>query len=157
VDGVGDAYVSGLTKSTTGNFPIVNGYQSSCPACADTTPGQDGFIAEWNPAGNSLLYSTYFGSVGGQQVASGVTNAASADSIALDSSGEIFFIGLTDATDLPTSSSAYQSSCPASVGGQKPCDSPYLAELNPTLSNQLVYSTLLQRHHQHVGGHRSQR
>jgi hypothetical protein len=125
-------------------FPIVKGYQSSCPGCANTpVPGQDGFIAELNSAGNNLLYSTYFGSVAGQPLSSGSSNSTSAVSIALDGSGDIFFDGDTNATDLPTSSGAYLSSCPASVGGRNPCDSPYLAELNPSLTNQLVYSSFV--------------
>jgi Beta-propeller repeat len=32
IDSSGDAYIGGATNSTTGNFPLVNAYQSSCPA-----------------------------------------------------------------------------------------------------------------------------
>jgi Beta-propeller repeat len=143
LDSSKDAYISGVTEATTGTLPLVNAYQSTCPTCANVEPSQpqgtDGFVAELNPAGDSLLYSTYFGSMAG---ASSPThgNETTARGIAVDSSGNIFISGETTATDIPTTTSAYSATCPLeAVNGD--CDAGFLAELNPGADNQLVYST----------------
>ncbi len=143
VDKLGNAFFGGFTQSTTGNFPLVNAYQSICPACSDNPVGSDSFIAELNPAGNALLYSTYFGSVSGALAGGSHANTTNVAAIAIDSSGDVFVAGHTVATDVPTTSSGYQPSCPVAVGGTLPCNSGYLAELNPSLESQLVYSTYL--------------
>ena len=143
IDGLGDAYIAGATESTTGHFPLVNAYQSACPACANSPAGSDGYVAELNPNGNGLLYSTYFGSVAGTPISAEITNVTSAVAIGLDNNGNIFFTGGTDATDLPTTTSAFQSNCPALVDSDRPCNSTFLAELNPSLTDQLVYSSFM--------------
>ena len=51
----GSAYVAGYTDST--DFPVLNAHQ---PALAAGSGG-DGFLLKINPAGNALLYSTYYG------------------------------------------------------------------------------------------------
>jgi hypothetical protein len=143
IDSLDNAYITGETQSITGNFPLVNPYQSSCPACAGTFVGTDAYITELNPAGNGLVYSTYFGSVGGAAPAADQANRTNGIALSVDASGDIFLAGSTNATDLPATPSGYQSSCLTSVGGRTPCDTTFLAELNPALTNQLVYSTFL--------------
>ena len=49
----GAVYVTGVTSST--DFPTVGPYQASKAGL------QDGFVAKINPAGDALVYSTYFG------------------------------------------------------------------------------------------------
>lgn len=56
VDGGGNIYVGGRTFST--DFPVQNAIRST----VDSTP--DGFVAKFNNAGTSLLFSTYFGGDG---------------------------------------------------------------------------------------------
>ena len=59
VDGSGNAYLTGYTKTTgASGFPIVNALQS--------TPGggYDVYITKVNPTGTALDYSTYYGGSG---------------------------------------------------------------------------------------------
>jgi hypothetical protein len=91
VNGAGNAYVAGYTSST--NFPTASAYQSS------NAGGQDAFLAKLNTSGSGLAFSTYYGGSGDD----------SANSLVLDSSGNIFVAGSTASTNLPTVS-PYQSS-----------------------------------------------
>jgi fibronectin type 3 domain-containing protein len=84
VNSAGDAYVTGNTSSQ--NFPLANALFS-----ASAGVGMHAFVAELNPAGNELLYSTYLGS-------SSVDQAAA---IAVDSSGNIVAVGYTASPDFP--------------------------------------------------------
>ena len=56
VDFNGSAYVTGTTTST--DFPTLN------PIQATSGGGFDGYVAKLNPAGSSLIYSTYLGGSG---------------------------------------------------------------------------------------------
>ena len=83
VDSLGNAYVTGDTSSD--DFPKKNPYQG-------TRAGNDAFITKINPAGNALVYSTFFGG-------SGVEHGRG---IALDQNGNVYVVGNTDsATDFP--------------------------------------------------------
>jgi hypothetical protein len=53
VDGAGSAYVTGWTSSS--NFPTANAFDSSFNG-----GGGDAFVTKLNPAGNTLIYSSYF-------------------------------------------------------------------------------------------------
>jgi hypothetical protein len=95
VDGSGNAYVTGRTFST--NFPTANAFQPNNDA---TSGGPNAVVAELNPAGSSLVYSTYLGGTGG----------SSAFSIAADSAGNASIVGSADSCDFPLKN-ALQSSC----------------------------------------------
>jgi uncharacterized protein (TIGR03437 family) len=143
VDSAGNAYVGGDTIST--NFPVLHAYQSTykggggSPAfcCGDPEPFinfGDGFITKLNPAGTGLVYSTYFGGSLDDTVSS----------LAIDSSGDVYFGGSTLSTDFPILN-AYQSQFGGAAG---PNTQPvitmgdgYVAKLSPTGS--LLYSTYL--------------
>lgn len=91
VDDLGNAYITGYTKST--NFPLLAAIQPakgadscSAPPCADA------FVTKVNPAGNALVYSTYLG--GG--------NEDYGNMIVLDGLGRAYVIGYTFSTDFPT-------------------------------------------------------
>lgn len=85
VDGSGNAYVSGSTRST--DFPTKNPLQA-------TLAGEyDAFIAALSPSGASLLYSTYLGGSGEDY----------GDAIVVDGSGNAYLAGSTKSTDFPTS------------------------------------------------------
>jgi len=83
VDGAGNAYVVGETGSA--NFPLVDAPQTQLK-------GTDAFVAKLNPAGASLLYSTFLGGAS--------TEAGNA--IAVDSTGNAYVVGNTFSEDFPT-------------------------------------------------------
>jgi hypothetical protein len=85
VDGAGNAYVTGSTASA--EFPGV-GSGSLQPANA----GQfDVFVTKIDPAGTSVVYSTFLGGSGGE----------SAGTMAVDSAGNAYIVGLTFSSDFP--------------------------------------------------------
>jgi hypothetical protein len=88
VDGSGDAYVAGETGSS--DFPTKNPVQATNLAASGG--GDNGFIAEFNPAGSALVYSTYLGG--------SVTDTLT--SIAVDSHGNTYVGGTTSSVNFPT-------------------------------------------------------
>jgi hypothetical protein len=112
VDANGNAYVTGFTTST--DFP--------------TTPGAfravsgGGFVTKLDPAGSSLVYSTYLGGAQGA-------------GIAVDAQGNAYVTG-TAGTDFQTTPGAFQS-----VFGAGPADA-FVMKLNAD-GSALVYSTYL--------------
>ena len=83
VDADGNAYVTGHTNAT--DLPTVHGFQ---PAAGGSS---DGFIAKLNPAGSTLLYSSYLGG----------TNDDGGDSIALGPDGAAHVAGTSASHDFP--------------------------------------------------------
>ena len=89
VDRFGNAYITGSTRSY--DFPTVNAHQPNVAAgppdprgCGNGYgPFYDGFVTKFNPAGNALVYSTYFG--GGYN--------DSGKGIAVDRSGNAYITG----------------------------------------------------------------
>jgi len=94
VDNGGNAFVGGYTDSA--NFPVTPGAISTnisgVPDKYVHLYPVDGFVAELNPGGSSLVYSTYLG--GGQ--ADGVYG------IAVDSADNAYVTGFTSSTNFPT-------------------------------------------------------
>jgi len=118
VDPSGDAYVTGITGST--NFPTANPIQASLAG------EQNAFVAELNPTGSALVYSTY---LGGRSIDVGY-------GIAVDSSGDAYVAGSTSSTNFPTASPLQ-----ASLAGTS---NAFVAKLNWSGSAlSLVYSTYL--------------
>lgn len=124
VDSSGNAYVAGYTSSS--DFPIVNGYQSSLVAKSDI------FVARLNSTGTSIDYSTYLAG----------SDYDYAYGIAADSSGNVYVVGNTESTDFPVTGSAYQSSLNANGWWD---DDAFLTKLdtNQSGASSLVYSTYL--------------
>ncbi|MBI3387242.1 MAG: SBBP repeat-containing protein [Deltaproteobacteria bacterium] len=122
VDASYNAYVTGLTASS--NFP------TTASAFSSTWSGSnDAFVVKLNPAGSTLLYSTYFGG-------SGADNPIT---IAIDGAGGAFINGITTSTDLPFSPGAFQTSHQADV------EDTFVAKFDTTLSGAAsrVYATYL--------------
>ncbi len=94
VDPSGNAYVTGSTCSS--DFPTVTAVQGSLMGTCD------GFVAELNAPGSSLVYSTFLGGSG--TVQSGTTLSDEGTGIAVDSSGAAYVTGGTWSTDFPTAS-----------------------------------------------------
>ena len=119
IDSSGAAYVSGITAST--NFPTTPGaFSTSYNGGLD-----DAFVTKLNPAGSSLVYSTY---LGGSQEDDG-------NAIAIDSAGAAYVTGATGSANFPTTAGAFQTSLKGVTNG-------YVTKLNPSGSG-LAYSTYL--------------
>jgi len=137
VDPTGNIYVAGGTSST--DFPLKNPFQSTsnpsiCGAAPTTFRCGSGFIAKFNPAGNSLIYSTYFGGTG--------TGGEAVRAISVDAQGNVYAVGVTTAPDFPTTVGAFLTQY---VGGQcqgLPCREGFVAKFAPS-GSALVYSTYL--------------
>jgi beta-propeller repeat-containing protein len=90
VDGAGNAYITGIT--TSANFPVANAFQGSPRKDSSGIPTGEVFIAKLNPAGNQLIYSTYFGGDAYEQ----------GSAIAVDGNGAAYITGYTNSNNLPT-------------------------------------------------------
>jgi hypothetical protein len=120
VDAAGNAYVAGLTFSTT--FPGVTA-ASLQPASGG---GYDGFVVKVDAAGTALVYATFLGSSGDDE----------ALAIAVDAAGNAYVTGETDSADFPGVSAA---SLQPTIGGDY---DGFVVKLNPA-GTALVYSTFL--------------
>jgi hypothetical protein len=115
-DAAGNMYLTGATGSTT--FPIANAYQPQ-------TAGQgDAFITKLNPAGNTLIYSTYLGG----------SDSDMPTGIALDATGNVYLTGSTSSTNFPVLN-AFQSQRRGTTDG-------FITKLNAA-GSALVFSTYL--------------
>jgi Beta-propeller repeat len=138
LDSAGNLYLAGPTNS--GDFPTTPGaFQDSFHGGNGAIWGTptDGFVAKLNPEGTDLLYSTYVGGSGDDDL---ITLKA-------DPLGEVFAAGDTASTDFPVTPGAFQTSnaggvghfpCPGSGGS---CDA-VVIKLNAA-GSALVYSTYL--------------
>jgi Calx-beta domain/Beta-propeller repeat/Carboxypeptidase regulatory-like domain/CarboxypepD_reg-like domain len=86
VDVSGNAYVTGLTRST--NFPVANPIQT---AHNFNTGATDAFVTKLNSQGSSLVYSTYLGG----------TDLDTARGIAVDAAGNAYVTGSSGSFDFP--------------------------------------------------------
>jgi hypothetical protein len=125
VDGSGNAYVVGVTKST--DFPT-NGTNAAYKTTLTGSLGNT-FVTVVKPGGASLLYSTY---LGGSGLDTGL-------GIALDTANppKVYVTGQTSSTNFPTVNPTQ----PANGGG----NDAFVSELNPNTpgTNSLVFSTYL--------------
>jgi len=127
VDASGNAFIAGQTFST--DFPTgTNGAVSPAPSPNSGAA----FVAELNPAGTQLLYSTYL---------AGTTTSPGdiAFAVAVDASGKVYVTGTTFATDFPTKNALTISGNAAGIA--------FVTKLDPTVSGSgmasLIYSTFL--------------
>lgn len=118
VDGSGNAYVAGETRST--NFPTMNAFQSTFAGGF-----RDAFAAKFTAVG-ALAYATYLGG----------SNQEQGGSITVDSAGSAYVTGFTRSTDFPLQSPLQGTN----QGG--PFGDAFITKLSPSGSS-LVYSTFL--------------
>jgi len=122
VDGLGDAFVTGLAAShdfptTPGAFQTTNNTNAKQNSTA--------FVTKLNPDGTALLYSTYLGGTVGDYGAG----------IALDSSGDAYVTGLTESTNFPVTPGVVQPTLHGYYNA-------FITKLNST-GTALLYSTFL--------------
>jgi hypothetical protein len=131
VDASGNAYVTGFSDSAT--FPVTSGAFDTSYAGSGGTPfNGDVVVSKFSPAG-ALIYSTYLGG----------SKEERANSIAVDSAGNVYITGSTTSTTFPTTPGVFQpqwGNAPFSSNGDS-----FVTKLNPT-GSALVYSTFLSGH-----------
>lgn len=137
VDARGRAYVTGFTKSA--NFPTTAG-------AYDRTLGANGdaFVVKLNAAGSGLLYATYVGGSGTEDLP-GLDRAFG---IAIDSAGYAYITGETEAIDFPTTPGAFDTTHNGDFFDYN--RDAFVTKLNPS-GTALVYSTYLGGHHLDAG------
>jgi len=119
VDAQGDAYVAGDTSSSS--FPLVKPLQKTAAPS---------FVAKLNPAGNALLFSTFFGA--------GDMNI---NAIALDTGGNAYITGYTDSTSFPTVNPVQPKLAPNATGSGPAYDA-FVSKISSD-GSLLIYSTFL--------------
>lgn len=126
VDSAGNAYVTGGTDST--DFPLMNPLQSTYGG------NMDAFVAEINSEGSALVYSTFLGG-------SGDENLYGTPAIAVDSTGNTYVTGWTNSTNFPVSPNALQRKCNRGSNCYAYGDA-FVAKIIPA-GSAFVYSTYL--------------
>jgi Bacterial Ig-like domain (group 3)/Beta-propeller repeat len=120
LDSSGNAYVTGGTSTTT--FPTTSGaFQTVIGGSGQS----DAFVTKLNASGTALIYSTYLGG----------NNGDVGYGIAVDGSGNAYVTGITNSTNFPTTSGAFQTI----FGGTADA---FVTKLNAT-GSALAYSTYL--------------
>lgn len=113
VDAAGNIYVTGFTSSS--NFPVASAAQ------ATNGGSRDAFVTKLNPAGSTILYSTYLGGA----------DVDESNAVAVDALQHVYLAGTTFSTNFPTLT-PFQA---ANGGGQDA----FVTHLGPT--GALVAST----------------
>ncbi|HWE49870.1 MAG TPA: SBBP repeat-containing protein, partial [Bryobacteraceae bacterium] len=125
VDTNGNAYIVGFTSST--NFPVVAPFQSVNKGTTSIV------ISKLNPeaaGAASLVYSTYLGGSG----------ANIGRAIAVDSVGQVYIAGDTNAPNFPVTPGAFQAACKLQAGV---CSTDVFAARLDATGSTLLYSTYL--------------
>ena len=134
VDSAGNAFVTGTVSINTpynqsADFPTTQG--TIQPTCPGNCGGTYGWLAKLNPTATMLDYSTYLpGSI--PQYGSSINTSAS--SITLDTTGNAYVAGQTNAGDYPQIN-ALQGGFPGGV-----TSSPFISVFDPTAST-VLFST----------------
>ena len=108
VDGLGDLYFTGSTLDT--DYPVTPNALQPANKCASHLLSNV-VLTELNPAGTSLVYSTYFGG-SGYSFTNNPISAYFCDigyGLAIDSLGGAYLAGMAASPDFPISTGAYQS------------------------------------------------
>jgi hypothetical protein len=129
VDSAGDAFVAGETTSV--DFPA--GTNAGITTNPNPNPNAGAsYVAELNPAGTQLLYSTYL-------VGTTTSLGDGASGIAVDSTGKVYVAGATFAAGFPTKNPIAGFSADTTFGT---C---FVTKLDPTVSGNsgLLFSTYL--------------
>lgn len=127
VDGGDNIFVAGTTYSS--DYPTtpeaLQQTRKNAPAGLGT-----GFVSKFDPAGETLLYSTY---LGGSQM-------TEIHAMAVDASGFAYLAGSTTSADFPTTDGVLQPHI-SGVAGNENSDG-FVSKLSPTGAH-LIYSTFL--------------
>jgi uncharacterized repeat protein (TIGR01451 family) len=124
IDLAGNIYITGSTRSN--DFPVENGYQMTHASLPNSTT--DAFVVKLNPAGNDLLYGTYYGGLGIDE----------AHGMVVTPLGEVYIAGYTEAFDFPTLNGLPSPACSSTDSSNA-----FVVHLNPaqTGATSRVYAT----------------
>jgi Beta-propeller repeat len=129
LDDQGNIYAAGTTVSAS--LVTVKPFQAKMQ-------GIDGFVVKLDPTASTVLYSTFFGGSGLNEIRG----------IAVDSQHDIYVTGDTDSQDFPLMNpiqSTIVMACPINPPTspyQPPCRDAFVAKFDPS-GSQLIYSTYL--------------
>ncbi len=124
LDSDGNVLVAGITGST--NFPTTtHSFQT-----ASKNPYGTAFVSKLSSDLSTLAASTFLGGSGGDAANDYI------DGLALDSSNDVFVVGLTGSTDFPVATHAFD------AANGNPKGTGFIAELNPALTSE-TYGTYL--------------
>lgn len=101
VDSIGNAYIGGYTRST--DFPVTPGAYST----VNSGGWSDDFITKLNSTGTALLYSTYLGGNGEDNLSN----------ITVDASGNAYIVGYTTIGNFPVTPGAFMTLMNGPVDG----------------------------------------
>lgn len=136
VDGSGNAYVSGITRST--NFPTTadafDRTLGNGTACQDPIECNDNFVAKLSARGNALVYSTYLGGKSSEASTLGPR-------VAVDTAGNAYITGRTGSSDFPITPGAFDQTLELDPFSKVGADV-FVTKLNAR-GTALVYSTFL--------------
>ena len=118
LDSSGSIYVTGTTASS--DFPTQNPFQ---PSIGSNGNG-NAYVLKLNPAGNQLMFSTYFGGSQGED----------GNAIGIDVAGQVYIAGATNSPNLPT-----KNPLQANLRG---ISDAFIAKFNAN-GTALIYSTYL--------------
>jgi Beta-propeller repeat len=140
VDGMGDIYVTGFTRST--NFPAVNAFQPVHAPSIPTPCGificvfpplysgyEDAFITKIKGDGSAFVFSTYLGG----------NRSDDGQSLAINSNGDVYVTGVTGSTTFPTANPLQAANAGGNATSGNPSYDAFVAKFNTY--GALVYST----------------
>jgi hypothetical protein len=129
INSAGEAFVGGITDGKT-LHSTAGAFQPDPPDCAvpdsDINPCLQAYVEKLNAAGDAIVYATYL---------DGTLDTA-ISGIAVDTSGNAYVTGSTNATDFPTTTGSFM---PSFGGGRYTA---FLAKFN-SAGSSLMYSTFL--------------
>lgn len=129
VNASGNVFVAGSAQSR--DFPTTSGVRQPQFSGPPAPGASNGFIAQLDPSGAKLVYSTYLGGTGGRDAVSG---------LGLDQHGNAYVIGPTNSPDFPTTPGAFWRTGLQAPWRAAEDTSGFVAALNPAATS-LVYSS----------------
>jgi hypothetical protein len=124
VDEYGSVYLAGVTQSP--DFPVEHARQPALAGAAN------GFVAKLSPSGSELVFSTYLGGQGFDQISA----------LAIDHDNAIYVAGSTNSLDFPITSNAFQKQCDGGSHQGFCIGDAFAAKFDPS-GQKLIYSTYL--------------
>ncbi|MBM3739580.1 MAG: hypothetical protein FJW39_27755 [Acidobacteria bacterium] len=130
VDAQGSPYITGITTNT--EFLVTPGAAQTAYAGGSVLNGGDAFVLKLSPAGDRIVYATYFGG----------SKDEYSRSIAVDSTGAAYIAGTTLSDDLPLNNPIQTEIRPVPEGLTYAQRDVFVAKFSPD-GSKVVYSTYI--------------